>query len=333
MKVLIPLEGSATSNAQLDFIASRAARTGARPELRLLNVQFPIPPGAARAAGRELVRSYHQTEAKPVLDPSQKCRAAAGLKAKAQCVVGSPAQVVSRTATQGHADLVVMGSRGQTAPKGLLFRSAGQARLASSTTPLLVLREGSPPRAASLRLVIAVDGSRHGLAALQPALALQAVFGPAPQIRLLHVVDGCPGRLQSLASVHPRGLGPAALHGREADTAARAARRSPRKVGAHHCAGCQGTAFCVLTGVIWRFEVQRPNQLWGADFTSVSTWQGLNICAKPAPNPWSPPQKARPERRPNSDSGLGRACAHGGAEHLAWGTGERAGGTQAASCV
>ena len=172
MKILIPVDGSATSNATLDFIASRAACLGARPELRLLNVQYPIPPRAARAAGRELVRSYHQTEA------------------KAQYVVGSPAEVVSRTATQGHADLVVMGSRGQTALKGLLFGSVTQAVLASSTTPLLVLRDGPPPRAASLRVVIAVDGSRHGLAAVRAALSLQAVFGPAPQVRLLHVVDG-----------------------------------------------------------------------------------------------------------------------------------------------
>ena len=133
MKVLIPVDGSATSNASLDFIASRAACLGARPELRLLNVQFPIPPRAARAAGRELVRSYHQTEAKAVLDPAQKCLAAAGLKAKAQYVVGSPAEVVSRTATQGHADLVVMGSRGQTALKGFLFGSVTQAVLAAST--------------------------------------------------------------------------------------------------------------------------------------------------------------------------------------------------------
>lgn len=190
MKVLIPVDGSATSNASLEFMASRAACLGARPEVRLLNVQCPIPPRAARAAGRELVRSYHQTEAKAVLDPAKRCLAAAGLQARTQYVVGSPAEVVSRTAMQGHADLVVMGSRGQTALKGLLFGSVTQAVLASSTAPLLVLRQGPPPRAASLRVVVAVDGSRHGLAAVRAALALQAVFGPAPQFRLVHVVDG-----------------------------------------------------------------------------------------------------------------------------------------------
>ncbi len=189
MKLLIPVDGSAACNAALDFIAARSAQLGERPELRLLHVQFPVPPRAARAAGRELVRSFHQAEAAAVLVPAQERLAAAGLKAKAQHVVGSPGEVVSRTATHGHPDLVVMGSRGQTALKGLVFGSVTQSVLAASTAPLLVLREGPPPRAASLRVAVAVDGSRHGLAAVRSALALRALFGPAPRFRLLHVVD------------------------------------------------------------------------------------------------------------------------------------------------
>jgi nucleotide-binding universal stress UspA family protein len=190
MKLLIPVDGSVRSNAALDFIASRAACLGTDPELRLLSVQYAIPPRAARAAGRELVRHYYKAEANAILDPAQKKLAAAGLKAKAQYVVGSPSEVVSRTAMQGHADLVVMGSRGQSVLRGLLFGSVTQAVLAASTAPLLVLREGPPPRAASLRVVIAVDGSRHGLAAVRTALALRTLFGSVPQFRLLNVVDG-----------------------------------------------------------------------------------------------------------------------------------------------
>jgi len=192
MKLLIPVDGSAASNAALDFIASRASHLGVHPDLRLLHVQFPIPLRAARVAGRELVRSYHQAEAEAeaILAPASERLAAAGLRAKAQHVVGRPGEVVSRTATHGHPDLVVMGSRGQTALKGLVFGSVTQSVLASSTAPLLVLREGRPPRAASLRVAIAVDGSRHGLAAVRSALALRTLFGPSPQFRLLHVEDG-----------------------------------------------------------------------------------------------------------------------------------------------
>ncbi len=190
MKLLIPVDGSAASKAALDFIASRASCLGAHAELRLVNVQYPIPLRAARAAGREMVRSYHRAEAEAVLVPARDRLAAVGLRAKVQHVVGRPGEVVSRCATHGHPDLVVMGSRGQSALKRLVFGSVTQAVLAASTAPLLVLRGGSPPRAASLRVVIAVDGSRHGLAAVRSALALRTLFGPSPQFRVLHVADG-----------------------------------------------------------------------------------------------------------------------------------------------
>jgi nucleotide-binding universal stress UspA family protein len=189
MKLLIPVDGSPSCQAALDFVASRAGHLGADTALRLLHAQAPIPPRAARAAGRELVRSYQRAEAEAIFAPALERLAAAGLEATTQQVVGSPGEVVSRIATLDHPDLVVMGSRGQTALKGLLFGSVTQAVLAASKAPLLVLREGRPPRGESLRVVIAIDGSRHGLAAVRTALALRALFGPAPQFRLLHVAD------------------------------------------------------------------------------------------------------------------------------------------------
>lgn len=190
MKLLIPVDGSQACNAALDFVVSRSGHLAAPSELALLHVQPPIPPRAARAAGRELVRSYYKSESERVLLPAKEKLAAAGLKAKAKSLIGSPAEVVSQTSMQGDCDLIVMGSRGHTALKGILFGSVTQAVLAASTTPLLVVRDARPPRKESLRVVIAVDGSRYGLAAVQSALALRELFGPSPQFRLLHVAEG-----------------------------------------------------------------------------------------------------------------------------------------------
>jgi len=49
MKILIPVDGSAASLAAINYVASRAGLVGVRPEVRLLNVQLPIPLRAARA--------------------------------------------------------------------------------------------------------------------------------------------------------------------------------------------------------------------------------------------------------------------------------------------
>jgi nucleotide-binding universal stress UspA family protein len=189
MKVLVPVDGSASSLAALDFVATRARFFDPRTAVQLLNVQLPIPPRAARVAGREMVRSYHRAEAHAVLDPALQRMSAVGLRAKVRYAVGSPRAIVSQAATYGHPDLVVMGSRGQTALAGLVFGSVTQAVLAASTTPLLVVREGPPPRAESLRVVIAADGSRHGLAAIRFVLAHRALLGPSPRFSLVHVLD------------------------------------------------------------------------------------------------------------------------------------------------
>ncbi len=195
MKVLIPVDGSDASTAALDFVASRlkVAEALPDPDVRLLNVQWPIPPRAARAAGKELVRSYHQAEAEGVLKPALRRLAAQGVEAKARYVVGHPAQVVSGAAVQGHPDLVVMGSRGQSALGGLVFGSVTQAVLAAGSTPLLVLRGGAAPARDSLRVAIAVDGSKYGLAAARYVLEHRALFGPKATYRLVHVVSGRTG--------------------------------------------------------------------------------------------------------------------------------------------
>lgn len=195
MKLLVPVDGSEASNAALDFVAARmkVANAFPDPEVRLLNVQWPIPPRAARAAGKELVRKYHQLEAESVLKPALRRLADAGVTARARFEVGSPAAVVSGAASHGHPDLVVMGSRGQSALGGLVFGSVTQAVLATGTTPLLVLRGGPVTARASLRVAIAVDGSRHSVAAVRYALEHRALFGPEPKFSLVHVQSGRTG--------------------------------------------------------------------------------------------------------------------------------------------
>jgi nucleotide-binding universal stress UspA family protein len=195
MKLLVPVDGSEASNTALDFVASRMKVEGAFPaaDVRLLNVQWPIPPRAARAAGKELVRKYHQLEAESVLKPALKRLADAGVPAQGRFEVGSPAAVVSSAATQGHPDLVVMGNRGHSALGGLVFGSVTQAVLAAGSTPLLVLRAGPVPKGESLRVAVAIDGSRHSLAAVRYVLEHRALFGPAPSFSLLHVESGRTG--------------------------------------------------------------------------------------------------------------------------------------------
>ena len=168
MRILLPIDGSSFSNAAVAFIASRDTLIlNHSANVELLNVQYPVPARAARFAGSELVRSYHEAEANKVIKPALATLKRAGLRVSARYVVGSPGSEVARVAASDAADLIVMGSHGHTGFKSLLFGSVTNAVLASCDTPLLVLRGPVGPKKGpnkdSLKVGIALDGSKYGM--------------------------------------------------------------------------------------------------------------------------------------------------------------------------
>ena len=188
MRILVPIDGSTYSKAALAFIASRSTLIKSQPDVELLNVQYPIPSRAARYAGKELVLSYHESEAKTVIKPALAMLKRSGLLAHSKYVVGSPGSEVGLIAAEDAADLIVMGSHGHTGFKNLLFGSVTQAVLACCNTPLLVLRSDAVPKEDSLKLGVALDGSKYGIAAVRFIVKHLALFGAAPSVTLIHVV-------------------------------------------------------------------------------------------------------------------------------------------------
>ena len=188
MRILMPVDGSAYSKAALAFISSRSTLIESQPEVELINVQYPVSVRVARGAGRELVQHYHESEANKVLKPAVAALQRAGLRAQVKSVVGIPGVEVGRMAAKDSADLIVMGSHGHTGFKNLLFGSVTQDVLASCNTPLLVVRGDAIPKKDSLKLGIALDGSKYGLAAVRFIIKHRALFGAAPALTLIHVV-------------------------------------------------------------------------------------------------------------------------------------------------
>ena len=70
MRILMPIDGSSFSKAAVAIVASRATLIKSQPDVELLNVQYPVPLRAARALGKEMVLSYHESEANRVLKPA-----------------------------------------------------------------------------------------------------------------------------------------------------------------------------------------------------------------------------------------------------------------------
>lgn len=188
MKILVPVDGSKFSKAAVGFIASRTTLIGGSPEVKLLNVQLPIPVRAARVVGKEVVESYYEDESGRVLKPALAALKKAGLDATTAYAVGNPGEEIAAAADRLKADLIVMGSHGHGALAGLVLGSTTNAVLARTTKPMLVVRAKQAPQGDSLKVGIAVDGSRYGIGAVRYVIKHRDLFGAAPQFVLIHVV-------------------------------------------------------------------------------------------------------------------------------------------------
>ena len=158
MKILLPIDGSEYSKNAIDFVASRTTVLGNNPTIELLNIQVPLPARASRLVGREALDRYYEEEADKL-----------------------------------PADLIVMGSRGLTALKGLIMGSVTTGVLARTKCPVLLLRGKEAPLTDALRVGIAVDGSKYGMAAVNHVLKGIDFFGKGAQFYLINVVNDYAG--------------------------------------------------------------------------------------------------------------------------------------------
>jgi nucleotide-binding universal stress UspA family protein len=189
VKILIPVDGSRLSQAAVEFVTRRSTLIGTTPEVLLVNAQAPISAQAERIIGRAAARAIHQEQAEKVARLSLAQLKRAGISADLRAIVDSPGEAIAREATRSGADLIVMGSHGRSEFTRMLLGSVAYGVLARTQVPVLLLRGKTVPARDSLRVAIAVDGSRLGLEAVKYALRHLEMFGARPTFVLLHVAS------------------------------------------------------------------------------------------------------------------------------------------------
>jgi nucleotide-binding universal stress UspA family protein len=193
MKILLPVDGSKHSLNAVRYVAERLWPSLEDAEITLLHVHSRVPPRAASAVGRTVVEAYYQSEAEAAQKSARKLLDQRGIPCNALRMPGYPGKVIPEYAESMGADLLVMGSHGLGAAKGLLLGSVTQAVIANCGTPLLVIREGQlPPEKGEV--LVAVDGSAYTRRAVAYLLRHRAQFAPQGRITLMHVSPP-PGRM------------------------------------------------------------------------------------------------------------------------------------------
>lgn len=196
--IMVPLDGSATSEAALP-IAARVARfeDATLVLVRVVNLTdeywmlppFPYPTLLPSVIDRE------REEAAAYLQRLAHSHNLAGLHIRVVVRFGRPATAILDTARSCNADLIVLSRSGESGLAHWIKGSVIKKIARSASMPILVLPEGSgtitnhvSQIAHPLRILVPLDGSTNARAALEPAASLLTALAHPEQKKALHLV-------------------------------------------------------------------------------------------------------------------------------------------------
>lgn len=140
MKLLIAVDGSAISTKAASFVVRLSKKLATPPTIALVAVDTPLFPGADRKLGAAAVARYYAENAERMLAPARKVLARAKLEVEEHALVGEVAETLLAAAKKSRCDLVVMGSHGRGAVKGMFLGSVSAKVVAQSSIPVTIVR-------------------------------------------------------------------------------------------------------------------------------------------------------------------------------------------------
>lgn len=140
MNILLAIDGSDASERAARHVVQLSRQLAEPPVLTVINVSAPLLKAASSKLGRKATAEYHASNSEYAVHKARRVLGRAKLAFDEVFLVGDAAQEIARAAGTHDADLIVMGSRGQTTLKGLLLGSVVSKVLAQSKVPLTVIR-------------------------------------------------------------------------------------------------------------------------------------------------------------------------------------------------
>lgn len=137
MVILVPMDGSEPALRALDHAIRKAGESG---EIRVVNVQPPIPSSVGDFVGADAIRRYHEEEGEKALAEARARLDRAGVRYTAEIRVGQSAETVAQVARECGCDEIVMGSRGRGGFSGLVLGSVASRVLHVSPVPVTVVK-------------------------------------------------------------------------------------------------------------------------------------------------------------------------------------------------
>lgn len=141
-KVLLAVDGSEGSlrAAQQVLALRQDMREPAALEVQLINVQRPVPGDVGSFVSAKSIEEYQHERSETALAPVRQLLSSQGLVCKEHPSIGTPSEVIARTAREEGCDLIVMGARGFGSHAAALIGSVATATLEAATVPVLLVK-------------------------------------------------------------------------------------------------------------------------------------------------------------------------------------------------
>ncbi len=171
-RIVVPTDFSTAAEWAFDYAVNMAGSTGA--ELLILHIRMTRPsnPAELRFPADPSVYEYvEQAELESLLDRARRLNATV----QARMIVRhapDPGAEICRTASQEHADLIVIATHARHHVAHLIIGSTTLEVLTNPPAPVLAVRYGIPHRPAMHRIVVPVHAGHDSFAAVALAAAL-----------------------------------------------------------------------------------------------------------------------------------------------------------------
>ncbi|WP_029001524.1 universal stress protein [Azohydromonas australica] len=140
MKILVPVDGSPYTKHMLAYLAEHEEWLSGAHRYTLLHVVPAVPPRAAAALDKDVVKSYYESESEKVFKPIRTFFKNKGVEIDYVSKVGHAADHIAGLADKGKYDLLIMGSHGHSALGNLVMGSVTTKVMAHCKTPVLLVR-------------------------------------------------------------------------------------------------------------------------------------------------------------------------------------------------
>lgn len=140
MKLLLPIDGSASSVRAVRYVAKHLRTFGKQSHITLVHVDLPLIERVSKFIGPEDLARFHEKSAISALAGAKRVLSKAGIMFRERHLVGEIGECIARVAKEERSDLIVMGSHGRGALKSLFLGSVVTKTLALSRVPVLVVR-------------------------------------------------------------------------------------------------------------------------------------------------------------------------------------------------